>query len=160
MLLDRTWLVEHLLDVFQRNTRLAVHEDLHGALNVGFGIQAVVGPGAKARHEKSDVVPVPKRPGCHTQVVGHLPNSEFGVVDHGIKCLPLRWVKLKGLCRNTSKKLRPRPNNRLWPWKIELETRLELATYGLQDRCATDCATPARDHFCGHGWLWYLIAGT
>lgn len=25
----------------------------------------------------------------------------------------------------------------------ELETRLELATYGLQDRCATDCATPA-----------------
>mgnify|MGYP001194196327 CR=1 FL=1 len=25
----------------------------------------------------------------------------------------------------------------------ELETRLELATYGLQDRCGTDCATPA-----------------
>ena len=113
MLLDRTWLVEHLLDVFQRNTRFAVHEDLHGALNVSFGIQAVVRPGTKARHEKSDIVPVPKRPGCHTQVVGHLPNSAFGVVDHGIKCLPLRWVKLKGLCRNTSKKLRPRPNNRL-----------------------------------------------
>ena len=27
--------------------------------------------------------------------------------------------------------------------ELELETRLELATYGLQDRCATDCATPA-----------------
>lgn len=29
---------------------------------------------------------------------------------------------------------------------LELETRLELATYGLQDRCATDCATPALPH--------------
>lgn len=26
---------------------------------------------------------------------------------------------------------------------IELETRLELATYALQVRCATNCATPA-----------------
>ena len=33
---------------------------------------------------------------------------------------------------------------------MELETRLELATYGLQDRCATDCATPADPNDAQH----------